>query len=258
MSFVAHCPACKKAVTISHELVGVIVACPHCRKHFTVSAEGSSGVLAAGDRAALSSPTAIVRFTFVCQRCDSALEGRSDLCGQPGSCPTCGALFVVPEIDPNTGQAAGPAIVADDGQFPTPMHAYATAGTKAPTIRRLDAGGQVVVCPRCRAEMPVEANLCASCGIPFTMEGAASICQQVPETNQLATVALVAGIVGVLTACQPVVGLAAAGLGIAAYLRAKKIRGVKSGRGLAIAGIILGLAAIGLFVAWRYRRYFIP
>lgn len=237
-------------MTISPELVGAIVACPHCQKHFAVSEEGTPAVLIADDQPQSSMPVAIVRFTFTCQRCDSVLEGRSDLSGQPGSCPTCGALFVVPEVDPATGRAQGPAIVADDGQLPTPMHAYATAGIKAPTIRRLDSGEQVVICPRCRTQMPIEANLCASCGIPFTMEGAASITRQVPETNQLATAALVVGIVGVATACIPVGGPVALGLGIAAYLKAGKIHPGHRGRGLAVAGIVLGLIAILMAIIW--------
>jgi hypothetical protein len=252
MSFVADCPVCRKTVTIAQELVGVIVACPHCKNHFKVPPDGGPGVPVASQPSAYATPRAIIRFTFVCQRCESTLEGRSDLCSQPGRCPTCGALFVVPDVNPDTHQAVGPALVADDGQLPTPMHAYATAGDKAPTIRRLKTGVQVVVCPRCRVEMPIDADVCASCGIPFTMEGAAAVSRPLPEMNKLAVAALTVGIVGALSGpLQPVIGLAAVGLGIGAYVQSAKIRGSRSGRGFAIAGIVCGLAGGLVFMLWN-------
>ena len=245
---------CHNAVTIARRLVGTVVACPHCQKHFSIPQEGSPGIPVTVDRSIASTPLAIKRFTFICQRCNSVLEGRSDLCSQPGKCPTCGALFVVPEVDSETGEAVGPAIVADDGQFPTPMHAYATAGEKAPTIRRLKTGDQVLVCPRCRAEMAIDADICSACGIPFTMDGAASVGHHAPETNGLAGVALTIGILALLTAVwQPVIGLAAAGLGYAGMSKADKLPGHRPGRGLSMAGLVLGVLAIIVFVAIRLK-----
>src|SRR5206468_63102 len=132
------------------------------------------------------------RFTFTCQRCQSILEGNSLISGQTGRCPTCGATFTVPHVDRTTGLPTGPAQVADDGQNPTPVHAYANAGEKAPMIRRLPGGDMVIVCPRCSANMPVEANLCSACGVPFTIEGATSIARHAGSGNSLATTALVA------------------------------------------------------------------
>ncbi|MBN2560965.1 MAG: DUF4190 domain-containing protein [Phycisphaerae bacterium] len=245
-----NCPSCRKTVTIADELVGTIVSCPHCAKHFTVPAEGAQAIPIATPAPSPSRmhPLTMVRFTFTCQRCDSVLEARSNLCGQPGCCPTCGALFTVPNVDPRTGLATGPAMVADDGQLPTPMHAYATAGGKAPTIRRLDTGEQVVVCPRCRRDMPVDANVCSACGIPFTMEGASSIGRAGPVSNSLATAALTVAILGVLSCpCQPVIGLVGAGLGIAALMRTERPKSSDSGRNMSIAAIILGAVAAGAF-----------
>jgi uncharacterized CHY-type Zn-finger protein len=251
MSCVLGCPLCSKSVTVADEHIGVVLACPYCARHFTLPAKDVQAVPVAMGPAQATALTTGSRFTFTCGRCESILEARPELCGQPGRCPTCGALFVVPNVDPATGQAAGPAMVADDGQLPTPLHAYATAGDRAPTIRRLDTGAQVVVCPRCRAEMPVEADVCSACGIPFTMEGAASITQAPLETDSLARAAMTVGIIGVLTACQPVVGLVALGLGIAAMVKSRRRKYNKSGEKMAIAGIICGAAgaAIGV-VAW--------
>ena len=252
MSFVVDCPACCKAVTVSQDLIGRVMACPHCAKHFSLPAEGAKPVPVATPGS--SSPPTLFRvnFTFTCQRCNSTLEGRRDLCGQPGTCPTCGAVFTVPHIDDNTGTAAGPALVADDGQNPTPMHAYATAGSKAPKIRRLETGVQVVVCPRCAAQLPVDADTCSACGIPFTMEGAAAIARTGPETNGYATAALTVGILALLSSCMPVLAPVAIGLGIAGLRRAAKTRSGESGRKPAIAGLICGLGALAVFALSRF------
>jgi hypothetical protein len=248
MACVLSCPLCGKAVTIAEEHIGVVVACPHCARHFTLPSKDASALPVAMTSVAPGAVAAVLRFTFTCGRCESVLEARPELCGQPGRCPTCGALFVVPNVDPQTGQAVGPAIVAEDGQLPTPLHAYATAGDRAPTIRRLDTGAQIIICPRCRGEMPIDADVCSGCGIPFTMEGAASIAQPPQETDNLARAAMTVGIIGVLSAwCQPVIGLAALGLGIAALAKSRQRKYAKSGEKMAWAGIITGAVAAGIF-----------
>jgi len=247
MAFTLDCPCCHKAVTVSEELGGNIMACPYCAGHFRLAAKGTGPIPVA---TATQRPTAVpsmARFTFSCQRCGSVLESRRDLCGEAGGCPTCGAVFTVPQVDAKTGQAAGPAVVADDGQLPTPMHAYATAGAKAPEIRRLESGDQVIICPRCRRQMPVDAETCSACGIPFTIEGASSIAQAGPESNGYATAAMTVGILAVLSPCLPILGPVAIGLGIAGLRRAEKIKTANSGRKLAIAGIICGVVSLGLF-----------
>ncbi len=247
MSFVTDCPICRKAVTVTSELVGRLVVCPHCVQRFSVAAQGAQPIPIATRQSFTEVGSLPVRFTFTCQRCGSVLESNRDLCGQAGSCPTCGAVFTVPRIDVSTGMAAGPAAVADDGQHPTPMHAYATAGGKAPEIRRLPSGDQVIICPRCGNQMAIDANTCSSCGIPFTMEGAAAVAQVGPNSNGLATAALTVGILSIVSFCFPILGPVAIGLGIGGLYRAGKMGSGESGRKLAWAGIICGLASIGLF-----------
>ncbi len=247
MSFVTDCPICRKAVTIEEDFVGRHVVCPHCVQRFSVVGEGMQPMPVATTQPDIQVGSSAVRFTFTCQRCGSVLESSRDLCGQSGSCPTCGAVFTVPRVDAVTGMATEPAIVADDGQLPTPMHAYATAGTKAPEIRRLPSGNQVIICPRCQGQMAIDADTCSRCGIPFTMEGAASVAQVGPESNGLATAALTVGILSIVSACFPILGPVAIGLGIGGLYRAGKMQAGESGRKLAWAGIICGLAALGLF-----------
>lgn len=60
----------------------------------------------------------------------------------------------------------------DDGQNPTPVHAYAAAGEKAPGIVRREDDSLFIRCPRCERENPITADNCRDCGLPFTLEGA--------------------------------------------------------------------------------------
>ncbi|MFQ5412265.1 MAG: DUF4190 domain-containing protein [Phycisphaerae bacterium] len=248
MSLVLDCPSCRKAVTATADLVGRVMACPHCAKHFTIPEAGAAPVAVATPTSNTVTPLSGIRFTFTCQRCGSILESRGDLCDQQGRCPTCGAVFVIPQVDPRTGLPMSKAEVADDGQLPTPMHAYATAGRKAPTITRLDNGEQVIICPRCRGRMPVDSDTCGTCGMPFTMEGAAAIANTGPSSNHLAKWSMTIGVISVVTFCIPGLGLVAIGLGVKGLKRASNVGSERSGRTMALAGIVCGFVALGLNV----------
>jgi ribosomal protein L37E len=229
------CPACGQTVSAAIELIGRSAACPFCTKTFVIPKPGqpagpSRPIFVVGDRA----------FTFVCQRCNSILEGRTALCSQRGRCPTCGAEFTIPQVDPHTGSATGPATVEEDGQLPTPVHAYASAGDRAPRIQRLGSGEQVIVCPRCGRQMSIDANLCASCGLPFTIEGAEFVSQTMPHLNAPATAAVILGLLGLLTFCMPVAGAAGVGLGILGLKRARALGPRGQGRTAALLGIVFG------------------
>lgn len=250
MSFVLHCPSCREAVSATRDLVGRVMACPHCASHFTIPREGAEAVAVVTPAYNYPPPGAAIRFTFTCQRCGSILEARGDMGGRHGRCPTCGAVFVIPRVDPNTGLATGPAVVAEDGQLPTPMHAYATAGSKAPAIKRLTSGEQVIVCPRCGREMPVDADTCRSCGIPFTMEGASTIALVGSGMNGLATTALTLGILAALLGCLPGFGVVAIGVGLGGLRRAERLGPGRPGWGMSLAGILLGVASLGWIAAY--------
>jgi len=230
---------------MTDDLIGRVMACPHCGMHFTLPRRGASAISVA--MPAARSPVRVVRprFTFGCQRCSSILEARGEMSGERGTCPTCGAVFIIPQTDPNTGLPLGPAVVEADGQLPTPMHAYATAGEKAPVIRRLGSGEQVIVCPRCERHSSVDAHVCATCGMPFTMDGSAAIVEAGTGGNPLATAALTVGIISLLAACLPGLGLVAIGLGIGGVRRAERLGPDRPGRGMAIAGIVCGALALG-------------
>lgn len=252
MQFVLECPSCRKAVTIASEVIGQLVACPHCSKHFHVvlPPDRKSPIAVAAPLS--NTDFAQRRVTFACQRCGSLLEAHGSRSGQPGRCPTCGAVFAVPAINPHTGRSAGPAIVADDGQLPTPMHAYATAGASAPRIRRRPDGKQIIECPRCRREMPVDADACGNCGLPFTLDGAeAPSPAAATMDNPLATAALTVGVLAALSFCLPLLGPVAIGLGIAGWRRSDRSGQYGAGRYMAIAGVILGAISVALFLVLR-------
>ena len=249
MAYQLDCPSCGKSVTGSAELVGRMVACPHCSKHFSLPEEGVPPLPPVKTETAVEA--AQIRFTFACQRCSSILEASSRMSGQPGRCPSCGAVFIVPAVDHNTGLASGPALVADDGQLPTPVHAYAAAGDKAPKILRISDELSVIVCPRCNTHMPVDANVCTSCGIPFTIEGASSIMKSDHGGNGLATAAVILGIASVFMFKFAIFGAVAIGLGIGGLQRARKMGKPHPGRVAAWVGIFCGGASSAIFLAWQ-------
>lgn len=249
-SFVLDCPACRNAVTATDELVGRVMACPHCSGHFTITPDTRTAVPVA--KPSFHPPLqAAIRFTFTCQRCSSILEARSDLSGTQGRCPTCGAIFVIPMVDPRTGLPVGPARVEADGQLPTPMHAYATAGAKAPVIQRLDSGEQVIVCPRCQRQMPIDSNSCSACGMPFTMEGAAAVAHKVQGgSNTYATASVTVGAASLVLFCIPIplLGPIAILLGILGLRDSNQAGELRPGRTASIIGLVLGTlgTAIGV------------
>ncbi len=98
--------------------------------------------------------------------------------------------------------------------------------------------------------MPVESETCTACGVPFTMEGAATMGWAESRGSGLSTAALTVGILSVLTFCAPILGVVAMGLGVAALRRARRSK--TPSRKLAIAGIICGLVSIGLFIAHTF------
>lgn len=238
MSRVLDCPECIRLVTVSDDLLGRVMACPHCACHFTVPSADSKAISVARPVSNFPHSMHMVRFTFSCMRCASILEGRGDLSGQKGRCPTCGAVFVVPRVDPATGLALDAAQVADDGQLPTPMHAYATAGTKAPEIRQINDNELAIICPRCNRQCDIEANSCDSCGTPFTMDGAEAVARGGGEQNGLASTAITCSCLGL---CIPGLGVVGAALGVAAMRKADEMGTARPGFGMAVAAIGVGI-----------------
>lgn len=175
------CPGCGRTVAARLDELGEAVECPLCHQPFEASL-----AVAKPRQASTGKP-----FHFQCLRCGSVLEARSGQSGHEGKCPTCGALFTIPEVDPRTGLARHNADPGNDGENPTPVHAYAAAGAMAPRIIRQQDDSLIIECPRCEARSPITANNCPICGLPFTMEGI-SATAVVPGSNKASTALLIA------------------------------------------------------------------
>jgi len=167
------------------------------------------------------------------------------MAAQEGQCPTCGNAITIPILD-RYGRLIDPITKQIIKQDPHPVHAYAAAGERAPRILRHEDGKQIIQCPRCQAGSPITANNCKSCGMPFTMEG--TTIEAASTSNGFCVASLVLGVIGLPAFCTVVAPLLAVVFGIIGLVQVGKTE-ESGGRGMAIAGLILGL--IGCFIAAR-------
>lgn len=188
------------------------------------------------------------RYGFLCQYCSSRLEATESMAAQAGTCPTCGNTIIIPILD-HRGRLIDPTTNQIIRQDPHPVHAYAAAGHRAPQIIE-DASvpeGRVILCPRCNKTNPISANNCASCGLPFTMEG--TVGDAVSGTNTWAVASMVLGIVSMAGGCL-LVGvppILAVIFGIISLRSMGQSGGTQAGHGLALAGIMMGVIGLILF-----------
>jgi ribosomal protein L40E len=248
------CTVCHAAVQADDAQAGQLVRCPTCRSAVRVP---GSAAPATADKATSSqrppvpsSPfksmpgNAGKRYGFNCPYCSSRLEATEAQAAQEGNCPTCGNMITIPILD-RYGRLIDPKTRQIIKQDPHPVHAYAAAGERAPQIVRKEKG-QFIICPRCRAQSPISANNCKSCGMPFTMEG--TTLQAAGASNGFCVASLVLGIISIPASCAVFPPALAIIMGIVGYNQAMKQEG-GGGKGMAIAGIVLGV--IGAILAMR-------
>jgi len=264
------CPLCHEAVSADTDFAGQWVRCPHCQGQFQLSPppdpppppsmETVPGPLPgavppltsvpAGAQAPPPVPTPVPvlhRYRFTCPRCESVLEAHTGQTGGLGKCPTCATEFVVPSFDPKTGQVGEVVCVSGEAQDPTPVHAYAADGARAPEIVRTDADELFIRCPRCRHDSPVDADRCQDCGLPFTLEGVTH--GPVPGgTNGYAVASLVMGLLGVPCLALIMPQVLAVVFGLVALNQIPRNE-AQRGRGLAWAGILLGAFSLAVAAA---------
>lgn len=224
---ILNCPACSGRVSARRGQLGMTVECPLCHRPFEVPLPP----------AAVPEPVVIGRlFHFQCLRCGSILEAHSHQGGQPGKCPTCAAVFTVPMMDPRTGLAQGNADPGDDGENPTPVHAYAAAGTMAPKLIRHEDESLSIECPRCARQSPITTNNCPGCGLPFTMEGVSATA--ITAASSQVQTALILAVVGLFFSfCVGIGGI----LGLVAIILGLSTTGRRHARGgQAIAAVVIG------------------
>jgi DNA-directed RNA polymerase subunit RPC12/RpoP len=189
------------------------------------------------------------RYGFLCSYCSSRLEATENMAGQSGTCPTCGNQILIPILD-HRGRLIDPTSGQIIKQDPHPVHAYAAAGHRAPSIIMDASGENKIRCPRCQRHNLISANNCAGCGLPFTMDG--TIGDAISGNNTWAVASLVLGIVtmvgGMLLIVPPILALV---FGFVAMRGNSSTQ--QSGNGLAIAGIIMG-AIGGVISIFFYLR----
>jgi len=187
-------------------------------------------------------------FRFRCRRCASVLEAQVNQSGQQARCPSCDAEFSVPQIDPYTGLAAGDADPGDDGQYPAPVHAYAAAGHAAPRVIRLPDDSLVIECPACTQRTAITANNCPKCGRPFTLEGMSETV--VTAESKSHTLPLVLGLIALPLSLCGGIGAVPGVIAVAIGLRNLAIERKASSTSSSIGGIIFGLLACAVSVAY--------
>lgn len=244
--FTFKCLRCDRPVTAARQWAGKEVRCPHCNSVQKVPlSDGSQASI----RGATPNLTAKRCFNFVCKRCQSVLEAHTGMSGQQGHCPTCDAFFIIPGVDPRTGMPTGKADPGDDGQDPTPVHAYAASGEQAPTIVRDESGLPAIKCPKCNAHNELDADNCAACGMPFTIEGA-SVARESFFRGGSGMASMILGLLSIPTCMFFIPGLLAITL---AYLHRRETPGRKWPAS-ALVGLMLGLLSLPLGVGiWIWR-----
>lgn len=256
-----HCPACQATVSAFPDQLGQTVQCGYCHERFELTDSPAlppiAPAVAASATPSVTPPGAIRQFNFQCQRCGSVLEGKSDMSGRQGQCPTCAAVFTIPHVHPVTGLPLGHGAGDSDSANPTPMHAYAAAGDKAPQILRDEDGQKYIRCPRCSGRSDIDADNCAECGLPFTVEGASF--GSASSANTMAMASLVIGLISIPTALCVIggpIGVVAIGLGLQARRQVSISQsGQGRGRSMAMTGIGLGIIAVLIALA-QYRGGF--
>lgn len=260
MNLPSSCPRCKRVVHFAAPNADGLSVCPRCshafRNDFTttgapVAIPDPSSTPAVPGHDALPVPADStarpIRFSFPCQNCGTILEADDTQCCQPGRCPTCNATLLIPEVDRRTGLAHGPPGIHRPTELPTPLHAFAAAGAAAPRIERRADDSQIVVCPRCRAENAVDADICEACRLPFTMEGTERVAASMRAAKSLALTAFIVGVGSLPTSCLPIAGPVAMGIGAVALRRMERAGPMRAARAAALAGIVLGGVSIVLW-----------
>lgn len=237
--FEFECIRCHRPIRAGPELAGREVRCPHCSSPQRAPEVGPDGVIGRARPPAFG-PKRF--FNFVCGRCRCVLEAHDGMCGQTGHCPTCDALFVIPQLDPVTGLPLHDAEPTGERQAPTPIHAYAASGGQAPQIVKSDDGALHIQCPKCDGLNPIDANRCSSCGAPFTLEGAAQAVGG--RTRDRAAAACTLGLIALVASVFFLPGICAVLLGW--YSLREAPPGAKPPA--AVAGVALGIVSIPLGV----------
>ncbi len=234
------CPHCDGEMRARAGWLGRDLSCPHCAAAVHVPRLAAAGDVIRGLKATRG---ATVRFNFACPRCRSLLASHSGMAGHTARCPTCDAQFAVPALHPRTGRPERAVLSEDDRQDPTPMHAYAASGHRAPRVVRRPDGEPMIECPRCHAHAPITADYCEACGVPYTAAGLPGLSTE-RAGHELGVAALIVGLIGVPASFLVLPGPVAILLAALSWGQ----RGTPTPGWQATAGMALGLVGTALAV----------
>ena len=168
------------------------VSCPYCHSSLRVPEPPEHDEPVPGEPPRLAPKYG---FNFVCPRCTCLLEANTGMSGVLAVCPTCAARVRVPHVS-RSGRVGKAELIDEPADVPAPAHAYAASGHQAPRFVETADGTAAIRCPRCNANNAVDADACAACGTPFTMEAAPTVGSL--RRRQGSRTALTLGIVGLL------------------------------------------------------------
>lgn len=259
------CPVCRQLLSADSSFAGKKMRCPLCEATINVPATAAVperelvGATAGPANTSFGTPapprrinaplsTSNQRFGFNCVYCSSRLEATQSMSGTQGQCPTCGSTIYIPILN-RSGQLIDPVTQKIIKPDPHPVHAYAAAGERAPSILRdAQSGKQLIVCRRCGESNPITANNCRGCGMPFTIEGTTNVAA---SSGGYGAAALVLGIIALPLSCLLIPAV------LAIIFGALALRPDSNGgsRGSAIAGIVLGGISLLIFFFLQAGRW---
>ncbi|RMF79612.1 MAG: DUF4190 domain-containing protein [Planctomycetota bacterium] len=239
--FTVLCIRCERQVVVREGWVGREVQCPYCSSVIRVPQRPAIDVPIRSDPPNMAPKKC---FNFACPRCGTLLEAHTGMCSQHGSCPTCGARFIVPFLSRAGGRPEKARLLEGGVEAPTPVHAYAASGAQAPTLKRHPDGSISIVCPRCGSANEVDADVCHECRTPFTMEAAPTVGGLEGERLAIASVTL--GVAGVVLFPLVLPGLIGAICGVLAWMKPSST----ARKAQAMIGLVASILAVGGGVAF--------
>ena len=171
------CPGCLQLFRTPEEAAGKKGKCPHCGAVFTISAAASSA--ASAPATAPADAAAADKIEFPCSQCGRAVRTPASMAGKKGKCPTCGAVFQIPETTPSRPATSTPGNRAAESRAPAGPPPLPIKRTPAPAAGSASAVGTAAqdsaafACGRCgkTLRMPPgsagKKGRCPACGEVF-------------------------------------------------------------------------------------------
>lgn len=182
---------------------------------------------------------------FNCHVCGKLLRTADEKAGRTANCPGCGETVTIPTPEQAAGDEFDQEVFDSEDAFEDDDYADEFA---SPTDDRPTRSRGMKSCPMCGEQISRSSNRCEYCGENVRTRRHRR--ERGSSDTSLATIALVSGIVGlVFMLCCGCISLPASVtaiiVGIVALNRINT--GQADGRGMAIAGIACGAAALLLF-----------